>query len=86
MDDPLHIRKKEQHIIKVKSDFVITNSSGSAIFVRNNWGIPITGLICVLKMTNLTLKYVRYNRVSVNNRVRYNLVYYIINLTRYIKI
>ncbi len=50
--------------ITVKS--VTTNSSGAAIFVRYN-----RVNLCT-KMTNLTKKFVRYNRIFVKNRVRYH--------------
>ncbi len=53
-------------IFIVQSNSVIKNSSEPAIFVRYNQVNLCT------KMTNLTLKCVRYNRVFVNNRVRYN--------------
>ncbi len=54
--------------ILVQSNSVITNCSGPAIFVRFN------RVNLCSKMTNMSLKYVRYKRVFVNNRVRYNRV------------
>jgi hypothetical protein len=45
----------------IHSNSVITNSSGSAIFVRYN-----RDTLCT-KVTNLTLKYVRSNQVFVDN-------------------
>jgi hypothetical protein len=56
-------------IILIRSNSVITNSSGPAILVN----------LCT-KIPNLTSKTARYNRVFVNNRVRYNRVtLYLIN-------
>ncbi len=50
----------------LQSNSVITNSSGPVIFVRYN-----RVFLCT-KITKLTLKYVRHNRVFVKNRVPYN--------------
>jgi hypothetical protein len=47
---------------------VMTNISGPADFVRYN------GVKLYTNMTNLTLKYVCYCRMFVNNRVHYNRV------------
>jgi hypothetical protein len=46
--------------MNVQSNSVMTNSSGTTTFVRYN--------LCT-KRTNLSLKYVRYDRVFVNSRV-----------------
>ncbi len=57
------------HFKRLQSNSVKTNSSGPAIFVRYN------RVILCIKMSNMTLKCVCYNRVFVNNRVRYNRVW-----------
>jgi hypothetical protein len=57
-----------RNFYKLQSNSVITNSLGPAIFVRYN-----RVKLCA-KMTNLPLKSIRYNRVFVNNQVRYNRV------------
>ncbi len=56
------------HTLLIQSNSVITNSSGPAIFARYN------RVNLCSKMTNLPSKFVRYNRVFINNRVRYNRV------------
>ncbi len=65
------VKKIQSHLFTAKfivqSNADITNNSGPVIFY--NWVVLCT------KNTNLTLKYVCYNRVFVNNRVRYNRVW-----------
>jgi hypothetical protein len=47
---------------------------GTGHFCSLQRGFVITGLICVLKLPISQKKFVRYNRVFVNNRVYYNRV------------